>query len=300
MSDQLNNMQIPICEAPCGNGFEVEHMPDFLLNDDFDNLTAHIHSFYEIIWFQEGEGIHVVDFQEYEIKPNTVFFLSPGQVHHFDKKNGYKGYSIKMSPEFLRNQEVDNNIFLEYNAFHTFDTAPFYHLDEQTAQNMQLLVNAMEEESERASLFGNVDILQSLIRIFLVIIQRHGQQDKQKGLDNMKASHLLFIRFRKLVEHEYMHIHTVQEYADLLNVSVRTLNKCVNECSKMSPLAFINKRIILEAKRMARYSNLMIKEIAYKLGYEDPSYFVKLFKRQTGFLPSEFRENDITTIYRKQ
>ena len=49
---------------------------------------------------------------------------------------------------------------------------------------------------------------------------------------------------------------------------------------------------MLEAKRQVRYSNLMIKEIAYNLGYEDPSYFVKLFKRQTGMLPSDFREMD--------
>ena len=49
---------------------------------------------------------------------------------------------------------------------------------------------------------------------------------------------------------------------------------------------------MLEAKRQVRYSNLMIKEIAYNLGFEDPSYFVKLFKRQTGMLPSDFRGMD--------
>ena len=57
-----------------------------------------------------------------------------------------------------------------------------------------------------------------------------------------------------------------------------------------SPLIFINNRIILEAKRLVLYSDLMIKEIAYMLGYDDPSYFVKHFKRHTGYLPSEFRE----------
>ena len=106
----------------------------------------------------------------------------------------------------------------------------------------------------------------------------------------LKPSHRLFILFRRMVEKEYHHLHTVQEYADRLNVAVRTLNKSVNECSGKSPLAFINERIILEAKRMAKYTNMMIKEIAASLGYDDPSYFVKLFKRQTGFLPSEFRD----------
>ena len=111
-------------------------------------------------------------------------------------------------------------------------------------------------------------------------------------LDNMKPSHQLFVEFRRLVEQEFTRLHTVQDYADRLNVAVRTLNKCVNECSQKSPLAFINDRIVLEAKRMVRHTNMMIKEIAYELGYEDPSYFVKLFKRQTGHLPSDFREID--------
>ena len=109
-------------------------------------------------------------------------------------------------------------------------------------------------------------------------------------LDNLKPSHQLFVQFRRMVDKEFMRLHTVQEYADGLNVAVRTLNKCVNECSQKSPLAFINDRIILESKRMVRYTSLMIKEIAYKLGYDDPSYFVKFFKRQTGYLPSDFRE----------
>ena len=100
-----------------------------------------------------------------------------------------------------------------------------------------------------------------------------------------------------MVEKEYAHLHTVQEYADRLNVAIRTLHKSVNECSGRTPLALINDRIILEAKRMVRYTNLMIKEISAELGFEDPSYFVKLFKRHTGFLPSEFRESEnvITT-----
>ena len=65
----------------------------------------------------------------------------------------------------------------------------------------------------------------------------------------------------------------------------------MTECSRKSPLAFINDRVILEAKRLLRFTNLMVKEIAYRMGYDDPSYFVKFFKRQTGYLPSDFRDN---------
>lgn len=299
-----------VCAAPGGNGFRVEHMPDFLLKSDINDCSPHIHSFYEILWFQQGYGKHTVDFAEYDVKPNTIFFLSPGQIHHFDenvnKEKGicnYSGLTIKMCTNFLRTPSqssgttgnsttADNNTILKYNAFHTFDTAPYYNVDDHTAQELQELVRMMELESHRNREFGNIDILKSLLRIFLVKIQRHGHQEHVVHLDSMKPSHQLFVQFRRLVEEEYTHLHTVQEYADRLNVAVRTLNKCVNECSHKSPLAFINDRIILEAKRMVRYSNMLIKEIAYELGYDDPSYFVKLFKRYTGHLPSDFREMD--------
>jgi AraC family transcriptional activator of pobA len=290
--DYLNNMQIAVCESPGGNGMRIDHMPDFLLRDDFDDTSPHIHYFYEILWFHEGTGRHTVDFHEYDVRPNTIFFLSPGLVHHFDRKTNYRGISIRMCTDFMKSENSTDNLFMKYNAFYTFDTTPCFHIDEETAAELLPLTVSMEEEINNNGLFGNIEILKSLLRIFLVKIQRHGVQEGESHLDILKPSHQLFLKFRRMVEQEYMHLHTVQEYADHLNVAVRTLNKCVNECSHTSPLAFINKRILLEGKRMVRYSNMMFKEIAYELGYEDPSYFVKMFKRHTGYLPSEFREMD--------
>lgn len=299
---ELNQKYNAVCAAPGGNGFRVEHLPDLLGTNEIDDCSPHLHSFYEILWFQEGNGQHTVDFVDYEVRPNTIFFLSPGQIHNFDEQAdgdkthcGYKGVAIKMCTDFMRDQDGANNTILKYNAFHTFDTAPFYHIDKETAEELAYLVQQMEIESHLSGQFGNIDVLKSLLRIFLVKIQRHGTQESTLQLDKMKPSHQLFVQFRGLVEQEFTRMHTVQEYADRLNVAVRTLNKCVNECSQKSPLAFINGRIILEAKRMVRYSNLMIKEIAYELGYDDPSYFVKLFKRETGNLPSVFREMESVT-----
>lgn len=293
--DKLHSMYKTVCEAPSGNGFRVEHMPQFLLTSDIDDSAPHIHSFYEILWFQEGTGIHTVDFIDYEVKPGTIFFLSPGQIHHFDHSKDYKGIAIKMCTDFMKDEDGMNNLFLKYNVFHTFDTIPCYNIDDKTSEILKALVLEMEAEAQHSGEFGNIDILKSLLRIFLVKIQRYGMQEGELRLDNLKPMHMLFIQFRRLVEQEYTHLHTVQEYADALNVAVRTLNKCVNECSHKSPLAFIMDRVMLEAKRMVRYTNMMFKEIAFELGYDDPSYFVKLFKRQTGYLPSDFRELEEVT-----
>ena len=77
----------------------------------------------------------------------------------------------------------------------------------------------------------------------------------------------------------------------LLNVSTKTLTLYVNECSNNSPLELINNRIVLEAKRLLRYSILSVKEIAFRLGFEDPSYFGKFFKRLVRQSPADYRES---------
>ena len=294
--DKLTRMYKAVCDTPGGNGFRVEHFPELFKESAVDDCQAHVHSFYEILWFQEGEGRHRVDFIDYDVRPGTVFFLSPGQIHHFDHCENYKGISIRMCNDLMKDGTATDSgisgLFLKYNAFHTYDSTPCYHIDDTTAAMLQPLVREMEEESFRQDEFGNIDILKSLLCIFLAKIERYGTHKKLERLETRRPSHLLFVQFRSMVEHEYKRMHTVQEYADRLHVAVRTLHKSVNDCSGKTPLTIITERVMLEAKRMVRYTDLMVKEVAAELGFEDPSYFVKLFKRETGYLPSEFQKMD--------
>lgn len=294
-TDNIKSIYRAVCESPSAGGFNIDHMPDFLYKGEVDDGTPHVHTFYEILWFQEGEGRHFVDFQEYPVRPGSIFFLTPGQVHHFDGSSDYRGVAIKLCTDFMQSRGDDSDLFVKYNVFHTFDTTPYYIIDECTARQLAALVAEMEKELSTPDNFGHIDVLRSLLKLFLIRVHRDGRQEGELRLDDLKPSHRLFVMFRRVLEKEFTHMHSVQDYADALNVAVRTLNKCVNECSGRSPLTFINDRIMLEAKRQVRYTNLMIKEIAYNLGYDDPSYFVKFFKRQTGYLPSEFRELDEVT-----
>lgn len=287
--DTIYNM---VCNAPNGMELSVDYMPDAFLHDDMDNDAPHVHTFYEIIWFREGGGTHTVDFKEYPIVDNTLFFLSPGQVHFFDHAVAHKGILIKFCTDFLKEEHTYEDVYIKYNLFNAFNLQPCCTINEETAQRLLLVLRKLEEEQANESLMGHVDMLRSLTKIFLILIHRHCDRDSDNTLNATKSSHRLFMQFRKALELHYRQLHTVKEYADRLNVSAKTLSNCVLESSGKTPLSFINDRITLEAKRLVRFSNMMIKEIADCLGFEDPSYFVKFFKRQTGFLPSSFREHD--------
>ena len=158
----LSHIYQTVCNAPGGNGFRVEHMPELFATSDIDDCMAHVHSFYEILWFQDGEGIHTVDFVDYKVVPGTIFFLSPGQIHHFDCKDNYRGVAIKMCTDLIKVSNSSTNIsrlFLEYNAFHTYEGTPYYIIDEPTSKLLQPLIHEMELEAERNGELGNIDIL---------------------------------------------------------------------------------------------------------------------------------------------
>lgn len=279
-----------ICESPQGDGLHIDHLPEFFDYDTRDNSLPHIHTFYEIIWFQEDGGTHTVDFQTYDIKANELLFLSPGQVHHFDGKTRHKGISMKFCTDFLKEENDEESLFIKYSLFNTFDSEPFCSIDPTTAQKLSILIQQIEEEKGQNNAFAHMDMLRALVKMFLIQVKRHGSAPKPRADKDIKAANRLFVNFRQMLEQQYRSIHTVGEYASMLNVSTKTLCNSITNCSGQTPLNFINDRIILEAKRMLKYTDMMVKEISYYLGFDDPSYFVKLFKRVTGHLPSEFRD----------
>lgn len=273
-----------------GLPFMVLEMPSFFQESGEKPFLPHIHGFYQIIWFKKGKGVHYVDFKEYPVEPDTLFFISPGQIHCFDRQTGGDGCIIHFNESFLSDEGSSENVFLKYNVFNAFDSVPYYKVVSTDTIRFDYLLRSMKEELDSAGLFAHKDCLKYLLRLFLIGIQRTGERGTGIPLCINNSANRTFIRFRQMLEHHYHTMHTVKEYAAHINVSVKTLTNCVYESSHSTPLALINDRIVLEAKRQLLHSSLKVKEIAFQLGFEDPSYFVKFFKRNTGYLPAEFRE----------
>lgn len=273
-----------------GIQFEMLRMPEFFDMNGDHPFEAHLHGFYQILWFKKGTGVHHVDFKEYPVCGNSLFFISPGQIHFFDRQSRPEGIILHFNESFLSDEGTSENVFLKYNVFNAFDAVPYYYVSDEDAARLESVVRSMEREEGNAELFAHRDYLQYLVKLFLIEVQRVGQRGTGIPLCINNSSNRTFIRFRQMLEHHYKRMHTVKEYAGHLNVSVKTLTNNVYESTHTTPLKIINDRIVLEAKRQLFYSDLKVKEIAFGLGFEDPSYFVKFFKRQTGFLPAEFRD----------
>ena len=268
---------------------EYINMCDFFKDSLIEPFIGHTHSYYQIIWFKKGSGVHYVDFNEYPIVDNTLIFISPGQIHFFERNTNFEGVLIHFNECFLADEQSSENIFLKYNMFNAFDTVPYYTVSDEVAMNLQYISDQLKDEMHNEHAFAYHDYLKYLIKIFLINIQRNAQRGTGTPLCINNSANRIFVRFRQLLEHNYRECHTVKEYAQFMNISTKTLTNSIVESSRSTPLKLINERIILEAKRYLLYSSLKVKEISYLLGFEDPSYFVKFFKRNTGSLPIEFR-----------
>lgn len=271
--------------------FTIYNLNEYIKKHQQHTTLPHIHSYYQILWFTKGTGKHFVDFNGYKVAENSLFFIAKGQVHCFDKNARYEGTIIHFNENFLIDNEHDIDLFLKYNIFNDPESEPVFTIQKNEIENCSNLVAQIKNEIATPTNFAHNEFLKLLLKLFLISIQRIGKRNKCKNLSIKNQSHLSFIKFRQLLEVNFRRVHSVNEYAGLLHISSKTLSNLTKEIAYKTPLEIINDRIILEAKRLLLNSANTINEIGFQLGYEDPSYFVKFFKRQTKKSPGDFRKS---------
>ena len=273
-----------VCDNPRHEAIEICRMPQFFSQcPPLETERMHVHPFYEIVWFRSGSGVHTVDFTDYEVQPATIFFVAPGQLHAFDGTHSGEGYVIKVCAHLLE------GLRLKYEFFNAYDSVPYKRMLPCAVARVERIVAMMAEELGHRDEVGHDVFLQSLVAMLLTVIERCEDADEAPKQLQTSTAHRTFLAFRREIEHHYATVHTVKEYAARLNVSTKTLSNYVAACTHLTPLEMINNRIVLEAKRMLRYSDMNVKEIAHELGFEDPSYFNKFFKRLAGCTAAEFK-----------
>ena len=271
---------------------QIKNIPDCLVDMEAMESRLHSHDFYQLMWFWHGTGSHQIDFNDEEVSPNKVFVISSGQLHQFKDLESPEGIIIQFDEGFF--SEMDDNLdsIIKYSVFNAFHLPPYYLIGSETWERLKGIAAEMNREKSDVEKFAHDSYIYSLVKMFLIVLIREGLRTDNKPIYNNSAAYQYFINFRKALDNNYRRYHTVQQYATALRMSSKTLTQRVIQYSGQSPLQLINNKLIVEAQRMLRSKPMLIKEIAYELGFDDDSYFVKFFKRQTGLLPSEFKEKE--------
>lgn len=252
----------------------------------------HFLNLYSIFWFYSGAGTHIVDFDEYEIGQGTVFFLSPKRIRAYRNLSNVEGVAMCFPEDFLL--KIDNELQGRIKTKMFYPANGFAHckISEAAKEKMKPIVKLMQEASalqyEDKSL--QASYFASLLSLLLIDMIRLGEWGDSSFSNVSSDSFQVYAKFVQMVEDNYIEHHAVKDYIEKLGVSQTTLNQYTQQYAKTTPLKITNNRIILEAKRLPCYSTTRTKQIAFYLGFKDDSYFIKLFKRNVGMSPVEFRQ----------
>lgn len=278
-------------------GIETEHegIPFECLNFNAAPALAqatypHRHDFYEVLYVTGGAGTHYIDFNAYPIEPNTFYFISPGQVHYWETTVPIEGEILVFTSDFLLLAPADYMVLHELSFFHTVEGHPTLKLDAAQQPQIVGLLDAIAAEFKVHD-FRAASVLRAYLHVLLVQIQRICEL--QEGIPEKASDKLaqpITRQFKRLIAQKVVTGQSVQDYASELGVSVNHLNHIVKETTGRTPGQLIRQEVVLEAKRLFQHTNLTATEIAYRLGFTDPSYFGRYFKRETDLTPNQFRK----------
>lgn len=236
-------------------------------------------------------GKHYVDFISHEVNDQMIFFIAKNQVHYFDKNIEYEGFLLHFNETFL-GQDDETDFFLKCNLFNNPYQQPYCRVDTSTISKLDINIQQLKGELAESNPFGRNEIIRAYLKSVLILVQRSKNAYNIQQPDSFTADdkRIQLVKFFNLVEEHYKEGLTINEYARKLNISTRTLSDLTNQQVNKTPSQMIQERIILEAQRLLVHSNLNINQIGFRMGFDDPSYFVKYFKKHTKMSPSDFRK----------
>jgi AraC family transcriptional activator of pobA len=278
----VRHINTATAEAGLSDNFSIREIGGLLKDEDMVQ-PLHRHDFYYLLALKDGSGEHSIDFIQHTINSSVVFFMRPGQVHQLTLEKGSTGYLIQFKDEFYfpKNTTAAGHL-------RKANSVDCYRLEQDVFTKLvALMAGIFEEFTAKKTNYEDV-IKANLGILFIGLIrqQEHPASDKttlylQERLD----------KFLELLETNVFTHKQVSQYAEMLNLSVYQLNTIIKTALGKTCSEVINETIILEAKRCLLATSNQINQTAYRMGYEDVSYFIRFFKKQTGYSPEAFRNN---------
>jgi AraC family transcriptional activator of pobA len=253
--------------------------------DDIYTLP-HSNDYYEMIWVTNGSGVLKADLQEYAIGNNLLYCLKPGQVHQLATNEEADGYILSFGPSFLSILEHEFDWTCQASLFQLF-AGHHVTIQGDSMQDLKEIALKMMTEFDHQYSF-RTQLLKKYFKIFLIYLSRQFEENLQVVKQTREME--LVNSFLEMLDKKFKDMKMVADYATQLSVTPNYLNGIIKKNTGISAGQHIRQRVVLEAKRMARYSEAGMKEIAYSLGFSDSGHFSKFFKTVSGKNFSDFKK----------
>jgi AraC family transcriptional activator of pobA len=260
------------------------------LHGEMDNTTdePHRHNYFTVIWPFSGSGKHMIDFREYAIQPNHIFFVSPEQVHLINIETPVTGYLMRFTCEFLETYSIRKDFISNLRLFKSCDDAPPLPVNDSMKERLYMFCKNMSEAFQSSEEM-RYETVGAYLKLFLIECNTSCTIRPAGNPQNLEVGRTLVRKFKDLVDNHFSEWHQVKDYASELNVTPGYLNEVIKTSIGQSAKEYIQNRLVLEARRLSLFTSQSFKEIGFGLGFNDPSHFSKFFKSSTGRSLQEFK-----------
>jgi len=247
--------------------------------------------FFRLIAVTAGTTRPMVDFASLQASAKHWLLVRPGQSLRYDFSGKWTGWMVIFRPESLSNNQR-TNARDELDLLARIENMPvLWQLDAKQSEHAHLALNVMHHDYLQSALplernaLVRFQLAGMLLRLSLWRNQKAtAQTSDMAALTNFK-------RFRQMLEKDLARQHQVQHYAKNLGLSERTLNRASMAGAGVSAKGLIARRLCLEAKRLLTHTVYPVQTVAFDLGFDEATNFVKFFKRVEGLTPTEFRRD---------
>ncbi len=245
-----------------------------------ETTRPHRHEYEELLIIVRGTPAHYIDFYEETIQAPVVVYVAQGQVHEFRPDRETRGWCIRYRNDFI--SESNFHFFSNY-----LDQINFSFDPGSCRQQIGILCELMQHEYEHNP--GVPGIYRHLLSALLAKLEAEGTHRLPSDRESRIPQQIAARNFLRILEDNYTRAVGVGFYADKLNTSVRNLNLVTHKVFGKSVSEIIETRKLVEARRLLLGSSMNISEIGYALGYNEKSYFTRVFSKKTGLTPTDFR-----------
>ena len=260
------------------------------LNDD--NYFKSLKSFncYKLILIRKGKGQVTFDVVRYDFSENCLIRFPIYQPFQIEANGPLDGVLLQFHPDFFWNQRYQMESTCKQVLFKSINEVPLIKISKPEMDQLLYPLDQLVSELNGDRL-GRYDITIAWVKIFMVYASRIKMEKGKINSATLSEAHYIIRKLIDAVEQHFQRKHRPADYAKLLNVTVKTLNRTAKQHLEKTVSDMISERIITQAKHELFLNNKPIKEIALELGFHDVAYFSRVFKVQTGVSPDGYRKS---------
>ena len=260
------------------------------LNDD--NYFKSLKSFncYKLILIRKGKGQVTFDVARYDFSENCLIRFPIYQPFQIEANGPLDGVLLQFHPDFFWNQRYQMESTCKQVLFKSINEVPLIKISKPEMDQLLYPLDHLVSELKSDRL-GRYDITIAWVKIFMVYASRIKMEKGKINSATLSEAHYIIRKLIDAVEQHFQRKHRPADYAKLLNVTVKTLNRTAKQHLEKTVSDMISERIITQAKHELFLNNKPIKEIALELGFHDVAYFSRVFKVQTGVSPDGYRKS---------